>query len=150
MTLETGGKVINLGSLGGAFGNQVHNMNNRGEVVGTSDLAGDQVFHAFVWSPSTGKKLDLGTLPGDTYSVALGINDAGVATGVSINSSFSSLRAFVVVNGVPTDLNTLISADSPLQLQTACSINSRGEIAGLAVEKSTGQSRGYLVVPVSD
>jgi len=122
-------------------------MNNRGEVVGTSDLTGDQVFHAFVWSPLTRKMQDLGTLPADTYSVALGINDAGVVTGVSINSSFSSLRAFEVVNGVPTDLNTLIPADSPLQLQTACSINSRGEIAGFAVEKSTGESRGYLAIP---
>ena len=59
----------------------------------------------------------------------------------------SILRAFVVVNGVPTDLNTLISTDSPLQLQTACGINSRGEITGLAVEKSTGQYRGYLAIP---
>jgi len=69
-------------------------------------------------------------------------------TGLSIDASFTTLRAFIVVDGVPTDLNTLISADSPLQLQTACSINSRGEIAGLAVEKKTGQSRGYLAIPV--
>lgn len=39
------GTVINLGSLGGAFGNQAHGMNNRGQVVGASDLAGDAVFH---------------------------------------------------------------------------------------------------------
>jgi len=141
------GNVINLGSLGGAFGNQAHNMNNRGEVVGMSDLAGDAVFHGFLWSQSTGMQ-DVAPLPGDTYSVALGINDAGEVTGLSIDASFTTLRAFIVVDGVPTDLNTLISADSPLQLQTACSINSRGEIAGFAVEKSTGQTRGYLAIPV--
>jgi len=140
------GKVINLGSLGGEFGNQTHNMNNRGQVVGVSDLAGDAVFHAFVWSQSTGMQ-DMGTLPGDTYSVALSINDAGVVGGVSINENFTTLRAFVVVNGVPTDLNTLIPANSPLQLQTACTINSRGEIVGFAMEKSTGQTRGYLATP---
>jgi len=68
--------------------------------------------------------------------------------GVSLDATFSILRAFVVVKGVQTDLNTLIPADSPLQLQTACAINSRGEIAGLAVEKSTGEYRGYLAIPV--
>ncbi|MGA9644134.1 MAG: hypothetical protein WBQ72_22245 [Terriglobales bacterium] len=142
------GKVTNLGSLGGNFGNQAHNMNDRGQVVGVSDLAGDAVFHGFVWSQSTGMQ-DIPPLSGDTYSVALAINDPGVVAGVSIDASFTILRAFVVVDGVPTDLNTLIPADSPLQLQTACSINSRGEITGLAVEKSTGQYRGYLAIPVA-
>jgi uncharacterized membrane protein len=143
------GKVTNLGSLGGAFGNQVHGMNNRGQVVGASDLAGDAVFHGFVWSQSTGMQ-DVPPVPGDTYSVALAINDASEVGGVSIDATFTTLRAFVVVDGVPTDLNTLTSADSPLQLQTVCDINSRGEITGLAVEKSTGQYRGYLAVPVAE
>ena len=143
------GNVINLGSLGGAFGNQAHGINNRGQVVGASDLAGDAVFHGFVWSQSTGMK-DVPPLRGDTYSVALAINDPGVVAGVSIDSTFTNLHAFVVVDGVPTDLNTLIPADSPLQLQTACGINSSGEITGLAVEKSTGQYRGYLLTPVVD
>jgi uncharacterized membrane protein len=142
------GKVTNLGSLGGAFGNQAHNMNDRGQVVGVSDLAGDAVFHGFVWSRSTGMR-DVPPLQGDTYSVALAINDAGEVGGVSIDSTFSTLTAFVVVDGVPTDLNTLIPADSPLQLQTVCGINSRGEITGLAVENSTGQYRGYLAIPVA-
>jgi probable HAF family extracellular repeat protein len=141
------GKVTNLGSLGGAFGNQAHQMNNWGQVVGASDLAGDTAFHGFVWSRSTGMQ-DVPPLAGDTYSVALAINDPGQVVGLSIDASFTTLRAFIVVDGVPTDLNTLIPADSPLQLQTACGINSRGEITGLAVEKSTGQYRGYLAIPV--
>jgi probable HAF family extracellular repeat protein len=141
------GAVTDLGSLGGAFGNQAHNINNRGQVVGVSDLAGDAVFHGFVWSQRTGMQ-DVPPLPGDTYSVALSISDAGEVGGLSIDSTGTILRAFVVLNGVETDLNTLIPADSPLQLQGACAINSRGEIAGLAVEKSTGESRGYLAIPV--
>jgi probable HAF family extracellular repeat protein len=140
------GKVTNLGSLGGAFGNQAHNINNRGQVVGVSDLAGDTVFHGFVWSQSTGMQ-DVGTVAGDTYSVALAINDAGVVVGVS-QPTLTTLRAFVVINGVATDLNTLVPANSSLQLLTACGINSRGEITGLAQEKSTGQYRGYLLRPV--
>ncbi|MBV9342968.1 MAG: hypothetical protein JO159_19045 [Acidobacteria bacterium] len=143
------GKAINLGSLGGAFGNQAHNINNRGQVVGASDLAGDSVFHGFVWSHSTGMQ-EIPPVQGDTYSVALAINDLGVVTGVSIDATFTTLHAFVVMDGVPTDLNTLISADSGLQLQAACGINSRGEITGLAVEKSTGQYRGYLAIPIDE
>jgi probable HAF family extracellular repeat protein len=143
------GNVINLGSLGGNFGNQAHGINNRGQVVGASDLAGDAVFHGFVWSESTGMQ-GISPLPGDTYSIALAINDPGIVTGVSLDATFTILRAFVVVEGVPTDLNTLIPADSPLQLQTACGINSRGEITGLAVEKSSGQYRGYLAIPVAE
>ena len=144
---QNDGTVTNLGSLGGAFGNEAHNINNHGQVVGVSDLAGDAVFHGFVWSESTGMQ-DVGTLPEDTYSVALSINDAGEVGGVSINENFTTLRAFVVVNGVPTDLNKLIPADSPLQLETACTINSRGEIVGFAQVKSTGQTHGYLAIPV--
>ena len=142
------GKVINLGSLGGAFGNQAHGMNNRGQVVGASDLAGDAVFHGFVWSQSAGMQ-DVPPLPGDTYSIALAINDRGEVGGLSIDATFTTLRAFVVVEGVPTDLNTLVPADSILQLQTVCGINSRGEITGLAVEKGTGQYRGYLAIPLA-
>ncbi|MBV8207816.1 MAG: hypothetical protein JO041_13565 [Acidobacteria bacterium] len=141
------GRTINLGSLGGAFGNQAHGMNNRGQVVGASDLAGDSVFYGFVWSERTGMQA-IPPVLGDAYSAALGISDLGVVTGVSIDSTFTNLHAFVVVNGVTTDLNTLIPRNSPLQLLTACGINSRGEITGLAVEKSTGQYRGYLAIPI--
>lgn len=145
---QNDGTVTNLGSLGGAFGNQAHNINNRGQVVGVSDLAGDTVFHGFVWSQNTGMR-DVPPLAGDTYSVALSINDAGEVGGVSIDDTFSVLTAFVVVNGVPTDLNTLVPANSPLQLLTACGINSGGEITGLGRDKSTGEYRGYLLKPVA-
>jgi len=141
------GTVTNLGSLGGAFGNQAHNISNRGQVVGSSDLAGDAVFHGFVWSQSTGIQ-DVPPLPEDTYSVALAINDAGEVGGVSLDATGTILTAFVVVNGVTTNLNNLIPADSPLQLLTACGINSRGEITGFAMEKSTGEYRSYLAIPV--
>ncbi len=142
------GKVTDLGSLGGKFGNQAHGMNNRGQVVGVSDLTGDATFHGFLWSASTGMR-DVGPLQGDTYSVALAINDAGEVGGVSIDATFTTLRALVVVDGVEADLNTLIPPDSPLQLQTVCGINARGEITGLAAEKTTGEYRGYLAIPVA-
>ena len=45
-----------------------------------------------------------------------------------------------------TDLNALIPAGSPLFLMEACSINSRGEIVGLA-QTTTGELHGYLLIP---
>jgi len=58
---------------------------------------------------------DLGTLPGDVASVANGINSKGQVLGGSVDMDENS-RAFLWQNGVMTDLNTLIPADSPLFL----------------------------------
>ncbi|MDQ6825066.1 MAG: hypothetical protein M3007_06350, partial [Candidatus Eremiobacteraeota bacterium] len=65
--------VINLGSLGGKKGNIATAINNRGEIAGFSDLAGDDTSHAFLWR--NGVMTDLGILPGDFSSAAFGIND---------------------------------------------------------------------------
>lgn len=116
--------------------------------MGASDLAGDTGFDGFVWSPGTGMQ-DIPPLSGDTYSIALSINDAGEVGGVSLDATATILTAFVVVNGVPTDLNTLIPPGSPLQLLTACGINNRREITGQAQETSTGDFVGYLLKPVA-
>jgi probable HAF family extracellular repeat protein len=145
------GKAVDLGNLGGttgkALGNIAFAINNRGQAVGTSDLAGDTTSHAFLWTQATGMQ-DLGTLPGDVASLAPGINDQGVVVGLSLSSSFSP-RAFVWQKGVMTDLNTLVQANSPLYLLTACGINSRGEITGLGAT-STGEIHTYRAVPIKD
>jgi probable HAF family extracellular repeat protein len=52
-------------------------INNRGQVIGTSNLAGNQTHHAFLWE---GSLTDLGTLGGDN-SEAYWINDAGEIVG---------------------------------------------------------------------
>ena len=126
------GLATDLGNLGGtgAFGpgNLALRVHNQGEAVGTSDLKGNTNFHAFLWTRETGMQ-DLGTLPGDVNSGAIGINDRGEVDGVSFDAS-GNMRAFVRQNGVMTDLNTLIPADSPLNLLFAHGINSRGEIVG--------------------
>jgi hypothetical protein len=48
--------------------------------------------------------------------------------------------------GMLVDLNSLIPADSPLFLFDACSINSRKEIIGIAVD-GAGDFHGYLATP---
>jgi probable HAF family extracellular repeat protein len=145
------GMVTDLGNLGGTGhgnGNLALDVNNKGQVVGDSDLKGDINFHAFLWTRETGMQ-DLGTLPGDVSSSAVSINDAGEVVGVSLDASFNG-RAFLWQNGVMTDLNTLIPADSPLFLMVAPSISARGQIAGIAVEKSTGKAHGFLATPRCD
>jgi probable HAF family extracellular repeat protein len=141
------GTTTDLGTLGGAFGNIALNVNNRGQVVGNSDLAGDLTFHGFLWTQVTGIQ-DLGTIQDDVASAALAINEGGVVVGVSLDANFNP-RAFVRQNGNLVDLNALIAGDSPLYLLFACSINSSGQIIGLAFDASTGDLHGYLATPSS-
>lgn len=141
------GRATDLGSLGGVTNNMAHGINNLGQVVGGSDVTGDQTTHAFLWTPQTRKMKDLGVVGSDFWSFALGINDEGQIVGASANSDFSVLRAFVRQNGVLVDLNTLVAGTTDLFLETACSINSRGEIIGLAFDPNTGYIHAYLAIP---
>jgi probable HAF family extracellular repeat protein len=142
------GKPIDLGNLGGttgvAGGNVAWNLNNRGQIIGVSDLVGDTTFHAFLWTKTTGMK-DLGTLPGDIYSQASGINDEGDIVGLSLDQNFNG-RAFLWRNGIMIDLNTLIPANSPIFLFAGCAINENGQITGLGVT-TDGEFHAYLITP---
>ena len=148
--LWNGGVPTDLGNLGGAFNNLAHHINNLGQVVGGSDLAGDQTSHAFLWTPET-KIQDLGTIndavDDDTFSFGLGINDAGQIVGVSASADFSVVRAFIRQSGTLIDLNTLVTGSNALYLISACSINSKGEIIGIALDPNTGETHGYLATP---
>jgi probable HAF family extracellular repeat protein len=99
-------------------------MNNRGQVIGDSNLAGDQTHHAFVWDKKEGLK-DLGTLRGySAASHANWINDAGEVVGES--DSQTTDHPFLWKNGVMSDLGT-VANDA---CSSAASINSRGQIVG--------------------
>jgi probable HAF family extracellular repeat protein len=144
------GAAINLGNLGGTGTNGGHHacaINNRGQVVGHSDLTGDTTFHTFLWTWETGMK-DIGTLPGDFASTAVSINDPGVIVGLSLDSNFNS-RAFVWESGTMTDLNAVLTSNpQKLYLLLAYSINAGGEIVGLA-STANGDLHGFLAIPDS-
>lgn len=72
------GEMLDIGSLGGTLGNPT-SFNNRGQVVGISNMAGDLTSHPFLWSTKKGLQ-DLGTLGGDN-GVANWINDTGDIAG---------------------------------------------------------------------
>jgi probable HAF family extracellular repeat protein len=135
----------NLGGMGGLAGNHACALNNEGQVVGHSVFADKTIFHGFLWTRKRGMR-DLGTLDGDPFSLALGINDSGEVVGASLDSNFSA-RATLWKNGVITDLNTLIAGNPGLSLLQAVSINSRGEITGTALQTSTGETHAFLATP---
>jgi len=48
-----------------------------------------------------------------------------------------------------TDFNTLIPANSPLYVIECTGNNDLGQIVGIAVEISTGNTRGFVATPVN-
>ena len=142
------GRVIDLGNLGGEMNNEGVDINDFGQVAGNSDLPGDTTGHAFLWQRSTGM-IDLGTLPGDVGSDGDGINNLGQVVGGSWDAEGND-RAYLWRNGVMTDLNTLIPPDSPLDLIEATgTINDLGQIAGIALQISTGEVHAFLATPTT-
>ena len=77
-----------------------------------------------------------GTLPGDVSSGGVAINDGGEVVGASFDKDGNS-RAYRWQDGLMSDLNTLVPANSPLFLLFATGINASGEIAGFGAVKST-------------
>jgi len=123
------GRMVDLGTLGGTFvgpfgpdgseGSFV--LNDRGQVIGISTLAGDQTYHPFLWDNGTMK--DLGTLGGDN-GTALWLTDTGEVVGQADLPGRQHHHAFLWRNGVMTDLGTLGTNS------TAVMMNSRGQIVG--------------------
>ena len=142
------GTLTDLGNLGGTSGTFATDINNQTDVVGQSNLRGDTTAHAFLWTERDGIQ-DLGTLPGDVASQAIGVNDEGQVVGLSIDAD-GNAAAFLWRDGVMTDLNTLIPANSPLFLFVASDIDSRGQIVGWGVETSTGETHAFLATPSND
>jgi probable HAF family extracellular repeat protein len=139
------GKPVDLGSLGGQSQNAAFAINDRGQIVGASDLPGDTYQHAFMWQ--NGHMTDLGTLPGDVVSAAVAINNWGQVTGVSADPN-GNIRGFLWQDGVMYDLNNLIAGSSPLYLLHGFGINSAGEIVGFAVNTNISEVHGFLASPV--
>ena len=79
LTARAATQPIDLGTLGGS-NSYAQALNDRGQVVGFSNLAGDPwSYHAFSWTSGDGM-IDLGTLGGGS-SIAYAVNDLGQVVG---------------------------------------------------------------------
>jgi probable HAF family extracellular repeat protein len=135
---EQGNSMLDMGTLGGTLGYPTW-LNNQGQVVGQSNLAGDKKYHPFLWEK--GKNMqDLGTLGGDS-GTAMWINDAGEIVGGAWTKRNRAFHAVLWRNGRPHDLGVL----KGYKHSFAYSINSKGQVVGcLTNDLNKGCSLGFL------
>jgi len=127
MFWDEDGKAADIGTLGGTNSNCSSCgpwfINDRGQVVGNSSLAGDTTHHGFIWARGT--LTDLGTLGGNN-SEANWINNSGLVVGRADVPGSLTHHGFLWKHGVMTDLG-VIDGDA---CSTAYAVNSSGVIVG--------------------
>jgi probable HAF family extracellular repeat protein len=115
------GHMRDLGTLGGTIG-FANWLNNPGDVVGSSDLAGDQAFHPFLWNGT--KMIDLGTLGGPS-GTANWVSDVGGVAGVA-DLPDGTHHGFLWKNGHMRDLPP--ASNAPCSNGSA--VNNYGDVVG--------------------
>ena len=118
-------------------------INDHGQIVGISDVAGGQPHACLFQIDASGQvtqRTDLGLLGGQD-SAACGINNLGVVVGISNG------RAFVWRAGAMTDLNSAVPPGSGWFISRATAINDAGMIVGEGVRFGFGHA--VLLTPVT-
>ena len=151
--LWSGGRAIEINNIGGGLWNTPMAINQRGDIVGFMGQAGDDPnaprLRAFLWTTERGTQ-NLGTLPGDDYSEARGINERRQVVGVScVDPSLASCRAFFWDDGVMFDLNDLAPRSDGATLINGQDINDLGVITGRAFLPGPPSSRyAFAAIPL--
>jgi len=116
--------MVDLGSLGGTC-TEANDLNNRGQVVGTSLVAGDSYQRAFLWQ--NGHLSDLGGSLGGNNTGADAISEKGTAVGFGkLAGEFLTHAALWSRVGQITDLGTVGSDICAF----AQGVNDRNQVVG--------------------
>jgi probable HAF family extracellular repeat protein len=146
------GTAFLLQDLGGTGSNFGYAINYRGQIAGQVGSADGTTFSAAVWlNGADGAVTNIGVLPGDFAAFATGINGRGQVVGNNFDSNFNWSHGFIWQDGVLTDLNALIPADSNLFIISASNINEAGQISGMGTVLKgphAGNIHAYLLTPV--
>jgi len=129
--------MLDLGTLGGTDGMPTA-LNNRGQVIGFSNLSGDQSFHPFLWDQGRLTDLYASTVGGNPIT-ANAINDAGEIIGAAAFPAQSS-DAYLWRHGVATDLGHLKGDCS----SEGWAMNSAGQIVGISSSCDSTNARAAL------
>jgi len=143
--------LYNVGNLGGPLSSAI-NVNDVGHVVGLSTTA-DGAFLAVLWRDGEFTNLMTLSADGDDCSEPYRINSLDQIVGVSFSCETGVEHAFLWEGGQMEDLNTLIPADSGLELESANWINDDGVIAAQAVltqGDNSGDFRAVLLIPTGE
>lgn len=130
--------IRDLGNFGGTC-TQVSDLNNQGQVTGSSDLTGDQSVHAFLWDKENGMR-DLGGGLGGDFTGAFVINDDGHAAGFAYLPGDIIFHATLWKHvGDMADLGTLGNDECSF----ATSINAKEQVVGGSFSDCTSQSPNF-------
>ncbi|MGA2797213.1 MAG: PEP-CTERM sorting domain-containing protein [Thermoguttaceae bacterium] len=135
-------RLITIGNLPGADGSGVADINDNGQVVGSSFSSDGNYSHAFIYDPTTGLN-DLGVVPGDASSYAYGVNNRGDVVGESFLPGGGS-RAFIYSS---TSGMTSLGGLPGWSNSTAYSINDLGTVVGKSYSQNQNLSRGFIYKP---
>lgn len=140
-TIYENGVLRDLGTFNGVGDSDAYAINDAGQIVGSSDLAGGGS-HAFLYEGGVMK--DIGSL-GGARSWALSINNLGQVIGYSETTSDEDrLDWFLYDQGQMVAIDDLLGSLGHWDVRSA-KLADNGYIAGLAYDWDTGVEHAFLL-----
>jgi probable HAF family extracellular repeat protein len=141
------GVMTDLGLLAGDDDGSAQAINNAGQIVGASGRMDPDTYEAFyrAFIHANGVMTALPVPSWEAY--ASDINDAGVVVGtMRAGGAVTKYHGWIYVDGIVTNLNTLIPAGTGLHIAYANAINNAGQIAATAYD-AQGRLHAVLLNP---